>query len=134
MNVALLLRIAAVLALIQYAAHSLLFLGARPSHGQEEIDLVEAMKSRRWIFAGRMRSYWNFYFGYGLLAILWGVVEILLLWSMASLANRTSVAALIAVLLAANIGHAILTLRYFFFLPALFDILVAAVLIVALIW
>ena len=132
LSVSFLLGVAAGLAFIQYTAHSFLFLRARPTHGQEEAELVAAMKSHRWDFAGRSRGYWDFYFGYGLLAILWGVVEILLLWWMSVLAATTPVAPLIAILLLANIGHAILTLRYFFPLPAVFDLLIAMVLIVAL--
>ncbi len=91
------------------------------------------MKSHRWKFAGRVRSYWDSYFGYGLLAILWGAAEIALLWVVANLADVTAVTAVIAILIVANIGHAALTLRYFFPLPALFDTLVAITLIIALI-
>ena len=129
-----LLRIAAVVAAIQYIAHGILFLSAKPSHGSDEIDLVERMKSLRWNFRGFERSYWNFYFGYGLIVILWGVVEVVLLWQLARLAGASSasVAPLVATLLAANIGHAILTLRYFFLIPAIFDIMIAILLAVAL--
>src|SRR5574341_556823 len=51
------LRIASILALLQYSAHTFLFLSATPTHGQEEMALIEAMKSHRWDFAGSMRSY-----------------------------------------------------------------------------
>jgi hypothetical protein len=129
------LRVAAILAAIQYGAHTILFLRAKPSHGRDEIELVERMQSLRWSFGGFQRSYWNFYFGYGLLTILWGVIEVVLLWQLAGIANTglVSVAPLVATLLAANLGHAVLTLRYFFLLPPLFDILVAIALVVALV-
>jgi hypothetical protein len=124
------LKAAAGLALIQYIAHALLFFRAKPSHGQEEIDVVNTMKSHRWKFSGLERSYWDFYFGYGLLAILWGVVEIFLLWQVASIAAASSVSIIpfLVLLLIANIGHAILTMLYFFPLPAVFDLLIALVL------
>jgi hypothetical protein len=129
-----LLYIAAVIAAIQYLAHTILFLRAKPSHGQDEIELVERMQSLRWNFNGFERSYWNFYFGYGLLAILWGIIEIILLWQLAALASTSSVsiAPLVATLLIANIGHAVLTFRYFFLVPVIFDCLIAIVLAVAL--
>lgn len=128
------LRIAAVLAAIQYGAHVFLFLTAKPSHGTEEIELVQRMQSLRWNFRGFRRSYWDFYFGYGLLVILWGVIEVILLWQLASIASASSVsiAPLVATLLAANIAHAILTLRYFFLIPVIFDVLIALVLGVSL--
>ncbi len=134
MSVTILLYIATALALIQYVAHAFLFLRAKPSHGQEEIAVVNAMKSYRWNFSGFRRSYWDFYFGYGLLAILWGIIEIILLWQLAGIASTSSVsiAAILILLLAANIGHAILTLRYFFLMPAIFDFLIAIVLFLAL--
>ena len=69
------LRIAAVIAAIQYFAHTILFLGAKPSHGRDELELVERMQSVRWTFNGFERRYWNFYFGYGLLVILWSFIE-----------------------------------------------------------
>ena len=129
-----LLQIAAALATLQYFAHALLFLRAKPSHGREEADLVERMKGQRWKFSGFTRSYWDFYFGYGLLAILWGIVEVIILWQLVSLANDGSVSVrpVVATLLGANIAHAALTLRYFFLQPVLFDLLIAIVLALAL--
>lgn len=133
MHTALLLKIAAIVALIQYGSHAVLFLRAKPSHGQDEVDLVSAMRSRRWSFNGFERSYWDFYFGYGLLVILWGVVEIVLLWLLAALANlAVPITAIVMLLLVANIAHGILALRYFFLVPAIFDLLVVIPLFLAL--
>jgi hypothetical protein len=128
------LRIAAVLAAVQYGAHVILFLRAKPSHGTDEIDLVQRMKSLRWNFGGFRRSYWDFYFGYGLLVILWGVIEVILLWQLAAIASTSPahVAPLIVTLLAANIAHAVLTIRYFFLIPVIFDSVIAIMLVVAL--
>ena len=69
MKTTIFLRIASIVALLQYSAHAVLFLSASPKHGAEEIALIETMKSHTWNFAGSIHSYWNFYFGYGLLAI-----------------------------------------------------------------
>lgn len=129
-----LLRIAAVVAAIQYGAHAILFLTAKPTHGAEEVDLLQRMRSLRWHVRGFQRSYWEFYFGYGLLVILWGIIEVVLLWQLAVLAGSSaaSVAPLVATLLAANIAHALLTLRYFFLIPVVFDGVIAILLALAL--
>ena len=121
------LRIASIIALIQYSAHAFLFLSATPKHGQDEISLIEAMKSHHWNFAGFDHSYWDFYLGYGLLVILWGFIEVLLLWQLSILAKNVSIRLkpIIALLLLVNVGHAVLTLRYFFLVPAIFDLIVA---------
>ncbi len=126
----LLLSIAAVLASIQYLAHTVLFLRAKPQHGKDEADLLARMKGQRWKFNGFERSYWDFYFGYGLLAILWGYVEIAILWQLVFMARNGSVSVvpLVAILLAANVAHAALTLRYFFLTPVIFDLLIAIIL------
>lgn len=127
------LRIAAVLASIQYLAHAVLFLRAKPQHGKDEVDLLEQMKRKTWKFNGFERSYWDFYLGYGLLAILWGAVEIAILWLLVSTASTSSVSVpLVGILLVANVAHAALTLRYFFITPVIFDLLIAIILALVL--
>jgi hypothetical protein len=68
------------------------------------------------------------------MVIVWGVVEVVLLWQLSSLASSSSpsVAPLVVTLLAANVAHAILALRYFFLIPVVFDAVVAILLAVAL--
>jgi hypothetical protein len=68
MKPTMLLRIASIVALLQFAAHTLLLVFGAPTHGPEEIAVVEAMKSHHFDFMGLTRSYWDFYFGYGLFA------------------------------------------------------------------
>ncbi|MDE3057105.1 MAG: hypothetical protein KGJ59_04000 [Bacteroidota bacterium] len=128
-----LLKIAAGLAFIQYTAHTFLFLRAKPTHGEEEAKLINTMRAQQWDFNGFSRSYWDFYFGYGLLAILWGFIEVLFLWRLSALVPAPiSVFFFLVLLIIANIGHAVLTLRYFFLMPAVFDLLIAAVLLITL--
>ncbi len=110
-----------------------MFLTAKPTNGPEETTLVEAMKSHYWEFGGFTHSYWDFYFGYGLLAILFGIVEVVLLWQLASLSKIPSIRIrpFIALLLFATLAHAILILNYFFLLPAIFDFITALLLGIA---
>lgn len=131
MNTIAILHITFGAAVIQYVAHAILFLTAKPKHGQDEINVIKAMKSTRWNFKGFKRSYWDFYFGYGLLAILFGLVEIALLWQLSIIPENSLpiIKPIIAVLLFANILHGILTVKYFFLLPAIFDLLIATLLV-----
>lgn len=135
MSASTILHIAAGLAVIQYAAHAFLFTTAKPRHGPEEVSVVEAMKSGHFKFGIRANSYWDMYFGYGLLVVLTGIAEVAFLWLIASLAasGAPAVKPMISVLLAFNVLHAGLVWKYFSFpAPVIFDGLIAACLAWAL--
>ena len=96
------LRTASVLALIQYIAHTYFFLSAAHSH--------------------------NMAFGYGLMVIVTGFVEAVLLWQLAGLARTEPrrIRPIIALLILANIIHAVLAWTYFRIIPPVaFDTFVA---------
>ncbi len=128
------LRGASILALLQAVAHALLFLSASPRHGAEEIAVIEAMKSHHFAFGGFLRSYWDFYFGYGLLAAFSVFVEAALLWLLATLAADVGqrIRPVLAVLALAKIAHALLCLKFFFVTPVVPDVAIAACLVWAL--
>lgn len=121
------------IAVLQYTAHTILFLTSKPKHGQDEIVLINAMKSNHWNFGGFKRSYWNFYFGGGLIAILFGLFEIsiLLLLLIIPPDSLYIIKPLIAIVIVSNILHGIISIKYFFLLPVLFDIIIAVLLIIA---
>lgn len=121
------LRAALVLAIVQYTAHAFLFLSAKAVHGPEEVAVINAMASHHFEVQGFSRSYWDFYFGYGLLAILSGLVEILLLWQIAELPNSDTHQArpIVAILIFANLAHALVGFEYFFLAPIVFDVAIA---------
>jgi hypothetical protein len=128
MTAPVLLRIVAVVALLQFIGHGAMFVRARPSQGPEEAAIVEAMRSRVFTFAAAPRSYWDMYFGYGLEAAFVCLVEALLFWLLAAaspvdVALVRSIATLFAV---ANAAHCVMLARYFAFpVPMLFDTLIA---------
>ena len=129
MTAALLLRIVAVVALLQFVGHGTMFIRARPMHGPQEMAVVEAMQSRAFKFAAAPRTYWDMYFGYGLEAAFVCLVEAVLFWQLAGgttcgdTALVRSIAALFAV---ANVAHCVLLVRYFAFpLPMAFDAVIA---------
>ena len=121
------LRIGSVVALVQFAAHTLLFVSSAPKHGPEETAVVEAMKGHRFDFMGSMRSYWDFYFGYGLEAAFVCLIEAVLLWQLATIAKTDAlvVRPIAALFFLANVGHAVLAWKYFFITPIVPDVVIA---------
>jgi hypothetical protein len=126
---AVLLRIVAVAAFLQFVGHGTMFVKARPTHGPAEVAVVHAMRSQAFMFAWAPRTYWDMYFGYGLEAAFVCLVEAVLFWQLAgapagSAALVQSVAWLFA---AANVAHIVMLVRYFAFpLPIVFDSLIVA--------
>ena len=127
-------RAAAILAAVQGLAHAALFISAKPRHGDAEVALVAAMKANRF-FAGGL-GYWDYYFGYGLVAASACLVEAALLWEIAAIAGTQPalVRPMVIVFVLANLAHALLLARYFKFpLPIAFDVIIASVLVFALV-
>ena len=132
MSSVILLKIAAVLALLQGVAHATLIVFASPKHGPEEVAVIDTMKSHRFNFLGAQRTYWDFYFGYALIAAIICLVEAVLFWQVAGLG--VGVIRLVAsVFLAFNLVHAVLAWRYFFLTPIIPDLLIAGCLVAALV-
>jgi hypothetical protein len=130
MTASMLLRIAAVVALLQFVGHGTLLLRAKPTHGAAEVAVTDAMKQARFNFGGSMRSYWDMYTGYGLEAAFICLVEAILFWQLAAIAGSTPmiVRPIVALFLAANAAHVILVMRYFFLVPLIPDVLIALLL------
>ena len=130
MKTATLLRITAILTLAQFCAHATLFLTYVPSHGPDEVSVIQTMQSHYFSFSGSPRSYWDFYFGYGLLSAFNCLLEAVLFWQLAGIAQATPtfIRPVAALFLLANIGYAILVRTYFFPLPSYFDIAIAILL------
>jgi ABC-type thiamin/hydroxymethylpyrimidine transport system permease subunit len=125
-----LLRVTAIVALLQFAAHGALFVRAKPTHGAGEIAVVQAMKDHQFDFGGAKRSYWDMYFGYGLEAAFICLVEAILFWQLAGIATvaPAAVKLIAGLFLAANLAHAFLITRYFFVVPLVPDVLIAGLL------
>ena len=127
MKTSTLLRIAAVLMFLYFAGHTS---GApwTPGEGPPDIAVVNAMKSDHFPVIGVSRSYWDFYFGYGLEAAFFCLLEAVLFWQLATIAKTAPlvIRPIVALFFLANIGHAILVVRYFFITPLVPDIFIAA--------
>jgi hypothetical protein len=124
-----LLRIGATLALLQFIAHTSLVVSAHPTYGPEEVALVAAMKSQHFHFrlATAPRSYWDFYFGYGLFASFNCLIEAVLFWQLVGLARTvpSRVRPIAALFCVANLVYAALVWRFFFLVPLVPDVAIA---------
>ncbi len=128
-----LLRLASILGLLQALAHGFLHVRYMPSHGPSEVALVSAMRSEHFLFGGFARTYWGFYFGYGLMVVLTCVVQACLFWFLADLArsNAARLRPILGLFAFAYLAHGVLALDYFFLKPVIFDALMASLLIAA---
>ena len=97
--------------------------------------MVTAMRAHAFRFASSPRTYWDMYFGYGLEAAFVCLVEAVLFWQLARIADRDAalVRPIVALFLVANLAHIAMLAVYFAFpVPMAFDTLLAAVLLLAL--
>jgi hypothetical protein len=129
------LKVASFVALVQFAGHGYLFAFASPKHGAEEVQVIETMKAHQFNFLGSMRSYWDFYYGYGLEAAFVCLLEAVLFWQLAAVAkvNAAAVRPIVALFVLANLAHMALVGRYFFVTPLVFDGALAVTLALALV-
>ena len=133
MKPALFLRIASGVTLLHCVLHTIGGVFVSPSHGAEEIAVIETMKSHRFDMMGSMRSYWDFFLGYGLFVTIVLLVLSIFFWQLASLAktNPAWMRPILAVFCFNFIAMAIVSWRYFFIAPAIAELLIAVCLLVA---
>lgn len=127
------LRFAAAIALLQGIAHGILHMSYFPNHGPIEQALISNMKTESFMFGGFERTYWGFYFGYGLMVVVTCMVQAVAIWIVARMAASRSreVVSLAALYAVAYATHGLLAWHYFFLKPVVFDILIAAALFLA---
>lgn len=133
MKATLYLRIASALAIIHAILHTIGGVLSKPKNGAPEIAVIEAMKSRSFNVMGSMRTYWDFFYGYGWLLGLALLVEGILFWQLATIA-KTNAAPIRPIILLFCINFVVTTViawKYFFIAPAVTEILIAAFLAAA---
>lgn len=120
------LRLTSAVALLQGIGHAMLFLTAKPRHGPDESAVLKAMQSRAFDFGGfSPHSYWDMYFGYGLIAVVLAILIGVLLWLVSDLASSPRQVARFGTAIGVTVAvHAVIVARYFFMLPLIFDVLV----------
>jgi len=128
-----LLRTASALTLVHCILHTIGGVLAPPSHGAEEIALVETMSAHRFDFMGSMRSYADFMLGYGLFVTVALLVDAVIFWQLAALARARpeGLRPIVAVFAVGYVGLAIVSSRFFFIAPVVTELLIAACLAAA---
>lgn len=129
------LRLTAAVALIQGVGHAALFMSGGPRHGPEEVAVIDAMRARTFNFGGfEPHSYWDMYYGYGLLAVVFALFIAAVLWLASALADQPQQVRRFGYTVAAAVAvHAVIICRYFFKLPLEFDLAVLAGIAVSLV-
>lgn len=97
-------------------------------------SVVEAMKSVSFDAMGSRRTYWDFYYGFGVSISVYLFVQAAMLWFLAALARTqsASVRPIVIVFLVAYVVNAYVTWRYFFVLPLVLSIAMVICLALAL--
>jgi hypothetical protein len=127
----LLLRIASIISLLFTAGHSMGGLKKWSPMGNNEV--LRSMTTVHFDAMGVHRSYLDFFMGFGWSITAAMLLQTVLLWQMASLArnNAAQVRPMIAAFALATLASAALAWRFLFPLPALFCLVLLAVLIAA---
>jgi hypothetical protein len=133
MRTTLYLRIASVLAIIHAILHTIGGVLSKPNNGAPEIAVIEAMKSRSFNVMGSMRTYWDFFYGYGWILGITLLVQGTLFWQLATIA-KTNSAPIKPIIMLFCLNFVVTTFiawKYFFIAPAVTEILIAAFLAAA---
>jgi hypothetical protein len=121
------LRIASVLTLIHAVLHTVGGVFGSVEPGPASVA-VAAMKANQFPLLGSIRSYWDFHIGMGLAVTIFLTGESILMWQLASLAKTDArrLRPMMATLLVIYLAFAVNSYVYFFFMPVVFEIIIAS--------
>jgi hypothetical protein len=127
------LRIAAVLTLLYCAGHTL-GMPWTPYTDPEATSVLEAMKNHSFEAEGFKGTYWDLYFGFGLIISVYLLVQAAVLWQVASLAKSDAIRVrpVVVSFLVAFVINAALSWKYFFVVPVVMAVIIAICLAIAL--
>lgn len=128
------LRIASVLTFIHAALHTIGGVFGKPGPGPATVA-VTAMKANSFLLMGNMRTYWDFYRGFGLGITIFLTAEAFVFWQLSSLA-KTEARRLKPVLITFFVAYAAFAVNsycYFFTLPVIVEAVIAACLFSAIV-
>ncbi len=115
------LRIASVIALLFAIGHTM---GAMESWSPPgETSVLDAMRSFRFDAMGVSRTYWDFYFGFGLFISVFLLLQAVVLWQLTSIAIADPIRArpLIATFFIGAVSSALLAWKFIFTIPVVFS-------------
>jgi len=121
------LRIASVLTLIHSILHTIGGVFGKPDPGASATAWA-AMKANEFTVFGLTRSYFEFYRGLGLGITIFLTAEAIVFWQLGTLARTDAVRLrpVIATFMIAYLVFALNSYVYFFFMPVIVEILIAA--------
>src|SRR6516162_8005494 len=127
------LRSAAILTLLYCAGHTI-GMPWTPYRDAEATSVLEAMKSHSFEAEGFKGTYWDLYFGFGLVISVYLLAQAAVLWQVASLAKTDAIRVrpIVVSFLIAFIINAGLSWKYFFIVPVVMAALIAICLAIAL--
>jgi len=128
------LRIAAVVTLLYFAGHTA-GMPWTPYTDPEALAIIEAMKNHSFLAEGLKGTYWDFYFGFGIIISLFLFVQAAVLWQVASLAKTDAIRVrpIVVSFLVAFIINAALAWKYFFAVPVVMSGVIALCLTISLV-
>jgi hypothetical protein len=125
-----LLRTASVLTLVPALLNAFAGLLSGTSNAQDETAVLGAMKALRFDAMGSMRTYWDFYFGFGVFLSANLILLSAVMWQLATLAETApgSARTFIGLLCIGFVVFAALSSLYFFVAPVVIELMIAVVL------
>lgn len=118
-------RLGALVLLLQATGHTLGGVVFYHAHSPAEADVIGAMQASRIAVQGVTRSLWDFYYGWGLAVGALGYVLAGVAWATGRLSRQTEseLGPLTLLLVAGCLSQALLSVRYFFALPVILNLL-----------
>lgn len=126
------LRIASIITLLYFAGHTS-GIPWTPDVGPGAVPVLEAMKSHSFEVIGSTRTYWDFYFGFGVIISLYVLLQAVVLWQLGSWAKTDAlrVRPIVASFFVAFIVNTVLAWKYFFALPVIMSVAISVCLALA---
>jgi hypothetical protein len=127
----LLLRVASVLTLLFAAGHAMGAIDSWSPIGDSEV--LRAMREVEFEVQGLTRTYWHFYYGFGVYIAILLSLQAVVTWQLAPIARAETARSrpVIATLALASLTGTLVVWRYIFAMPALFSLSIAVCLAVA---
>ncbi len=128
MKPALWLRVASILTLLHAVLHTVGGMFGGPRNAAQSAALA-SVQANTFVAFGMKRSYWDFYFGFGLMASLTLLLLTVLLWQLAALVQTDpdKTRPFLMMLFVMFIAMSAISWHYFFAPPFVMEIIIAAV-------